>query len=335
MDFVWRNKIIQNLKLNFGQLRQQLLTRIKFRTHIILFVDHFVWNPDFKVSLQCITTYLIQNIGQKIILTPSKLIQSEPVAEYRDLNSMSSNTAIKGRQVPRYWPLSIGKVWRLIILKNKSSELPNVVLWSSKRFSTNQQTSCRKHFINIKWLALFWPQQTCTYKIPTGPLVLYRSPECWRYVASEQTWRYKSTQRSISCHPYRSIRNKLDPVIKWSRSTQGHYLKKAPGHGHTTTWYKFWQHFKGFIIPIILYQSRKIPLASLFYIIFFFFFFIHVYKAPGYEETPLGTFFCKQNGLITLITGGMFKKIALPSHFMHIFHGFIYVHSPWAGKTTH
>ena len=30
-----------------------------------------------------------------------------------------------------------------------------------------------------------------------------------------------------------------------------HNYKHAPGHGHTTTWYKFWQHFKVIIISII------------------------------------------------------------------------------------
>ena len=113
-----------------------------------------------------------------------------------------------------------------------------------------------------------------------GPLVLYRSPECWRYAELEQTWKYKSTQDSISCHPYRSIRNKSDPVIKWSWSTQGHRLKKAPGHGHTITWYKFRQHFKACIIPIILYQFQK-ELFCLIILYDILFHFIHVYKAPG------------------------------------------------------
>ena len=62
----------------------------------------------------------------------------------------------------------------------------------------------------------------------------------------------------------------------------------APGHGHTTTWYKFWQHFKAFIISIICFISRKILFASLFYMILFCFYFIHVYTAQGQEETTLG-----------------------------------------------
>ena len=69
--------------------------------------------------------------------------------------------------------------------------------------------------------------------------------------------------------------------------------KKAPGHGHTTTWYKFWQTFKAFIIPTILYQFQKDPfcLIILYDIVFYF---IHVYKAPGQEETSLGTIFIMQ-----------------------------------------
>ena len=43
-----------------------------------------------------------------------------------------------------------------------------------------------------------------------GPLVLYCSPECWRYAELEQTWKYKSTPCSKSCHPHRSIRNKIN-----------------------------------------------------------------------------------------------------------------------------
>ena len=38
---------------------------------------------------------------------------------------------------------------------------------------------------------------------------------------------------------------------------------------------------------------------------------------------------CKQKGLISLITGCMFKTIGLLSDFMHIFQDFIHVHSPW------
>ena len=60
-----------------------------------------------------------------------------------------------------------------------------------------------------------------------------------------------------------------------------------------------------------------------------------VYTTGGLKAfhcTNLRTFILwKQKGLITLITGCMFKKIAQPSDFMHIFHDFIHVHRTWAG----
>ena len=93
-----------------------------------------------------------------------------------------------------------------------------------------------------------------------GPLVLYRSPECWGYAELEQTWKYKSSQCCVSCHPDGSIRNTFDPVIKMVKVNRGPSFEKAPGHGYTTTWYKFWQHFKAFIITIILYHFQRNPI---------------------------------------------------------------------------
>ena len=61
-----------------------------------------------------------------------------------------------------------------------------------------------------------------------GPLVLYRSPECWGYAELEQTWKYKSTQCSISSHPHRSIRNKFDPVIKMVKVNPRSSFEKSP-----------------------------------------------------------------------------------------------------------
>ena len=112
----------------------------------------------------------------------------------------------------------------------------------------------------------------------------------------------------------------------------GQHLKKAPGHGYTTTWYKFWQHLKAFIITIILYKLQKDPfcLIILYDILFYF---THVYKAPVQEKTIFGDkfFWCKQKGIITLITSYMFQKIPLPLILCTFFHDFIHVHSPWAG----
>ena len=47
-----------------------------------------------------------------------------------------------------------------------------------------------------------------------GPLVLYRSLECWGYAELEQTWKYISTQCCISFHHAEAFRNKSDLVIK-------------------------------------------------------------------------------------------------------------------------
>ena len=58
----------------------------------------------------------------------------------------------------------------------------------------------------------------------------------------------------------------------------------APMHGHTTTWYKFRQHFKAFIISIILYQFRKDPFC-LIILCYTLFYFIHVHIAQGRGET--------------------------------------------------
>ena len=47
-----------------------------------------------------------------------------------------------------------------------------------------------------------------------GPLVLYRSSECWEYAELEQTWKYINIQCCISFHPWRSIRKQIWPCHK-------------------------------------------------------------------------------------------------------------------------
>ena len=88
-------------------------------------------------------------------------------------------------------------------------------------------------------------------KNPKGSTVLKRSPDTW------------SWERKEVLH--------LFPILNM-------YI--APGHGHTTTWYKFWQYFKVFIISIILYQFQKDPfcLIILYDILFYL---IHVHIAKG------------------------------------------------------
>ena len=81
--------------------------------------------------------------------------------------------------------------------------------------------------------------------------------------------------------------------------------KKAPGHG----WYKFWLHFKTFIIPIILYQFPKDPFCLIIlYMYDILFYFIHVYKAPGQEETTLG-----DQGMVGTSSGSILKLLLFPS----------------------
>ena len=77
--------------------------------------------------------------------------------------------------------------------------------------------------------------------------------------------------------------------------------------------------FIAFVIPIILYQFQKDPFGLIIlYVILFYF--IHLYKAPGQEETTFGVnFLCSQKDLITLITDCKFQNIALSTDFMHIF----------------
>ena len=84
-----------------------------------------------------------------------------------------------------------------------------------------------------------------------------------------------------------------------------------------------------FIIPIILYQFQKDPfcLIILYDILFYF---IHVYKAPGQEETTLGDIFFFMQA----------ERSYHFDHWMHVskqllilctcFHDFIHEHSPWA-----
>ena len=51
-------------------------------------------------------------------------------------------------------------------------------------------------FFGISILGLHYLPRSLPQK-NRGPLVHYRSPECWGYVELEQTWKYKSTQCSI------------------------------------------------------------------------------------------------------------------------------------------
>ena len=62
------------------------------------------------------------------------------------------------------------------------------------------------------------------------------------------------------------------------------------GHVYTITWYKFWEHFKAFIISITLYQFQK-DLFCLIILYDILFYFVHVHIAKWHGRQPLGTIF--------------------------------------------
>ena len=97
----------------------------------------------------------------------------------------------------------------------------------------------------------------------------------------------------------------------------------APGHGHTTTWYKFWQIFKAFIISIILYQCL-LPHYFIWYFVLF-------HACTGRQ--PMGTIFYGSRKVLSFWSlVACFKVISLFSDIMHIFHDFIHVYSPGRGR---
>ena len=118
-----------------------------------------------------------------------------------------------------------------------------------------------------------------------GPLVLYHSPECWGYAKLEQTWKYKSTQCSISCHQYRSIRNKSDPVIKMVTVKPGSSLEKRPrawAYNHLVqvlaAFYSFY------------YSHHFVPVPEKSLLPYYFISCMYI-KPQGKRRQPLGTLF--------------------------------------------
>ena len=86
------------------------------------------------------------------------------------------------------------------------------------------------------------------------------------------------------------------------------------------------------LFPSFCSSSRKILFASLFYMIFCFSSYMYI-KPQGNKRHPWGQLFrYKQKGLITLITGCMFKKWLCPLIVCTFVHHFVQVHSPWAGS---
>ena len=84
-----------------------------------------------------------------------------------------------------------------------------------------------------------------------------------------------------------------------------------------------------------MYQSQKDPfcLIILYDILFYF---IHVHIAPGQGETALGdNFLWKQKGLITLMTGCMFKNLYICPLIVCTFFMILYMYIASAGQITH
>ena len=115
-------------------------------------------------------------------------------------------------------------------------------------------------------------------------------------------------------HPYRSIRKQIWPCHKNGQDQHRVIIwKKLQGMGIQPLDTSWWQHFKAFIIPIILYKFQKDPfcLIILYDVLFYF---IHAYIATGKEETNLGDTYSDGSRKVTLITGCIFIKIALLCH---------------------
>ena len=107
----------------------------------------------------------------------------------------------------------------------------------------------------------------------------------------------------------------------------------ASGHGHTTTCYKFWHHFKLLLFPSFCTCSRKIPFASLFYM-FLLYYSMHVYSHRARGDNPWGQW--KHKGLIYSITGCIFQQISLPSDFNLICFIILYMYiAPGQRQTTY
>ena len=128
-----------------------------------------------------------------------------------------------------------------------------------------------------------------------GPLVLYRSPECWGYAELEQTWKYKSTQCSLSCHPYRSIRNIFDPVINMVTVNPGSSFEsiKPQVRGRKPQGTKFWSlwsfatSFKKHFFEVWIYTI--------------FLMILYLFIAPGQGlTTPCGRNFDVNRNILSL-----------------------------------
>ena len=149
-----------------------------------------------------------------------------------------------------------------------------------------------------------------------------------------------STQCFISCHPYRIIRKKIWPCHKNGQGQPRIIIWKKPqGMGIQPLGTRSGSILKLLLFPSFLTSSRKILFASLFYVIFVCFF-IHVYIAPGQEETTLGDYFFFFFFLMEAERSYHFDHWLYVSKnncsliLCTLFCVLIHVYSPWAGENN-
>ena len=110
----------------------------------------------------------------------------------------------------------------------------------------------------------------------------------------------------------------------------GSSFEKSPRH--TTTWYKFWQHFKALNTLITGCMFQKIALPSDFMHIFSWFLHVQSPWAGAGAVNPLEQkFWCQQEGLITIVICWKFKKNLQPLTLYTSFHNLINVYSRRSG----
>ena len=145
-------------------------------------------------------------------------------------------------------------------------------------------------------------------------------------------------------YPYRSIRNKSDPVIKMVKVNPDSSFEskqlQVRGRQHQGT--KFWCQQKPLVTLVICYKFQKDLFEVWFYTIFFHDF-IHVYSLRAVADNPLGMkFWCQQEYFVTSVICCKLKKNLFEIWFYTIFFMILYKYiargqghiAPW-GQSFH
>ena len=140
-----------------------------------------------------------------------------------------------------------------------------------------------------------------------------------------------STQCSKSCHPYRSIRKQIWPCHKNGQGKPRVIIWKKPQDmGIQPLGTSSSSILKLSLFPSFCTSFRKIPFASLFYMIFCFI--SNMYIKPQGKKRTLGTIFLMQAERSYHFDHCLHvSKNSSALWFYARFHDFIHVHSPWAG----